>query len=71
MGFVVNYPQQTEVTVEDSGESVVVTTAGAVGPQGPVGPAGPVGTPSFYEASNPPLGAVPGDQWIVTTSIGE
>ena len=71
MGATVNYPAQTKVTVGDTGGLVSVTTAGAVGPQGPAGPEGPVGVPNFYETSNPPLGAAPGDQWIVTTSIGE
>lgn len=71
---VLTYPEQTKVTVADGGETVVVSLAATQGPQGPQGPqgdTGPVGIPNFYETSNPPLGAVPGDQWIVTTSLGE
>ena len=43
MGFVVNYPPVTKVTVDETTNEVVVAAAGPRGPQGEQGPTGPQG----------------------------
>lgn len=77
---VVNYPEPTTTVIGDDATTVTITSAAAIGPigpvgptgpQGPSGPEGPIGVPDFFESSTPPLGVKPGDQWIVTTEIGE
>jgi hypothetical protein len=50
---VVAYPEQTKVIVEDGGETVVVTTAAAVGPQGPTGATGATGASGVISVTAP------------------
>ena len=51
-------------------ETIQVVEVSASGPQGIPGPTGPAGgTAQLFESSSPPLGAVRGDLWLVTTPL--
>jgi hypothetical protein len=72
----VTQPPEYTVVVDATSQEVVVTevaqeiTVAASGPQGVAGPTGPAGgTVQLYESSTPPLGAVRGDLWLVTTPL--
>ena len=63
---IVNQTIQDLVTDEVT-QVIEVKAPGPQGAQGPTGPAG--GTVQLYESSVPPLGAVRGDLWLVTTPL--
>lgn len=65
--IVVNYPPANEVVVDETTLTVEVSAPGPQGIPGPTGPSG--GTVQLFESSTPPLGAVRGDLWLVTTPL--
>lgn len=62
----VTQTEQNVLTTQVS-QVIEVKSPGPQGAQGPTGPAG--GTVQLYESSVPPLGAVRGDLWLVTTPL--
>lgn len=65
--IVVQFPPANEVVVNETTEVIAVSAPGPQGVPGPTGPSG--GTVQLFESSSPPLGAIRGDLWLVTTPL--
>lgn len=63
----VEFPSGENIVVNETTQIVEVTAPGPQGVPGPTGPSG--GTVQLFESSTPPLGAVRGDLWLVTTPL--